>query len=48
MYQGVLKDDERRRQKLEERRQELLASQKKRELYETVQRVQRPEDTSPP
>ncbi|KAF5316657.1 hypothetical protein D9619_006422 [Psilocybe cf. subviscida] len=47
MYQGVLKDDERRRQKLEERRQEFLASQKKRELYESVQRVQPSEDTSP-
>jgi protein PET117 len=39
MYQGVLRDDERRAKKLQERREQLEESAKKRELYESVQRV---------
>ncbi|KAH9962662.1 hypothetical protein BC827DRAFT_1129990 [Russula dissimulans] len=40
MYQGVLRDDERRRRKMKEREEDLLRSQRKREIYETVQRVE--------
>jgi PET assembly of cytochrome c oxidase, mitochondrial len=39
MYQGVLRDDERRAKKLQERREQLEESAKKREVYESVQRV---------
>ncbi|KAH9479399.1 hypothetical protein JR316_0007989 [Psilocybe cubensis] len=41
MYKGVLKDDERRREKMRQREEDLLASQKKRELYERVQSVEK-------
>ncbi|EIN09504.1 hypothetical protein PUNSTDRAFT_101340 [Punctularia strigosozonata HHB-11173 SS5] len=39
MYQGVLRDDERRLQKMRQRQAELEESQRKREVYERVQRV---------
>ncbi|KAF4610682.1 hypothetical protein D9613_006996 [Agrocybe pediades] len=39
MYKGVLKDDERRREKMRQREEDLLNSQRKRELYERVQNV---------
>ncbi|KAF8892239.1 hypothetical protein BD779DRAFT_1511785 [Infundibulicybe gibba] len=39
MYKGVLKDDERRREKMQKREDELRESQRKREIYEQVQRV---------
>jgi protein PET117 len=39
MYQGVLRDDERRRAKYMKRKEELEASLRKRELYERVQTV---------
>ncbi|KAF8159481.1 hypothetical protein B0H34DRAFT_796725 [Crassisporium funariophilum] len=45
MYQGVLKDDARRREKLKQREADLRASQQKREVYERVQTV---EKASPP
>jgi hypothetical protein len=44
MYQGVLKDDERRREKRRQREEELLSSQRKRELYERVQKVEKSMD----
>ncbi|KAI0272762.1 hypothetical protein BC834DRAFT_817499 [Gloeopeniophorella convolvens] len=40
MYRGVLRDDERRKQKMKEREEEYLKSQRKREIYERVQRVE--------
>ncbi|KAJ7066532.1 hypothetical protein C8F01DRAFT_982040 [Mycena amicta] len=40
MYQGVLRDDERRKQKQKMREEELRESQRKRLLYEQVQRVE--------
>ncbi|KAI0295398.1 hypothetical protein B0F90DRAFT_1637975, partial [Multifurca ochricompacta] len=40
MYQGVLRDDERRRRKMKERQEDLLKSQQKREVYERVQHVE--------
>ncbi|KAI0251424.1 hypothetical protein BJV78DRAFT_1315868 [Lactifluus subvellereus] len=40
MYQGVLRDDERRRRKMKEREEEFLRSQRKRETYERMQRVE--------
>ncbi len=40
MYQGVLRDDERRRRKMKEREEDFLRSQRKREIYEGVQRVE--------
>lgn len=39
MYQGVLRDDERRREKMRRREEELRESQRKREVYERVQPV---------
>ncbi|EJF64081.1 hypothetical protein DICSQDRAFT_54204 [Dichomitus squalens LYAD-421 SS1] len=42
MYQGVLKDDERRRDKMRQREEELQRSLQKRELYERVQTVSKP------
>jgi protein PET117 len=42
MYQGVLRDDERRREKMRQRQAELEESRKKREIYERVQNVQKP------
>jgi len=44
MYQGVLKDDERRRRKMQEREAELRVSQAKQEIYERVQTVQKTPD----
>ncbi|PFH51795.1 hypothetical protein AMATHDRAFT_58288 [Amanita thiersii Skay4041] len=43
MYQGVLRDDERRREKMRQREEDLQRSKQKRELYERVQRVQKPD-----
>ena len=42
MYQGVLKDDERRREKMRQREEELQRSLQRRELYERVQTVSHP------
>ena len=39
MYQGVLRDDERRKEKMRKREEELQDSLRKRELYERVQKV---------
>ncbi|KAH9066882.1 hypothetical protein EDB87DRAFT_1553626 [Lactarius vividus] len=39
MYQGVLRDDERRKRKMKEREGDLLRSQQRREVYERVQHV---------
>jgi hypothetical protein len=44
MYQGVIRDDERRKRKMKEREGEFMRSQRKREIYERVQRV----ETIPP
>ncbi|KAG5638134.1 hypothetical protein H0H81_001653 [Sphagnurus paluster] len=41
IYQGVLRDDERRREKMRQREKDLDDSKKKRELYEQVQTVKR-------
>jgi len=41
MYRGVLLDDERRRAKLKQREDELRESQKKRQIYERVQTIDR-------
>ncbi|KAJ7759201.1 hypothetical protein B0H16DRAFT_1534761 [Mycena metata] len=41
MYKGVLRDDERRRQKMQQREDDFQASQRKRELYESVQTVEK-------
>ncbi|KAH9940868.1 uncharacterized protein BXZ73DRAFT_42330 [Epithele typhae] len=42
MYQGVLRDDERRKQKMKQREEDLQQSLEKRELYERVQSVSNP------
>ena len=39
MYQGVLRDDERRREKMKKRQEDLQESLRKREEYERVQSV---------
>jgi protein PET117 len=39
MYQGVLRDDERRREKMKKRHEDLQESLRKREEYERVQAV---------
>ena len=39
MYRGVLRDDVRRREKMAQRQAEFEESQRKRELYERVQKV---------
>ncbi|KAH0836718.1 hypothetical protein J3R83DRAFT_8447, partial [Lanmaoa asiatica] len=39
MFQGVLRDDERRRGKMQQRQQEFEESQRKREIYERMQTV---------
>ncbi|EAU90491.1 hypothetical protein CC1G_00875 [Coprinopsis cinerea okayama7 len=44
MYQGVIRDDERRREKLRQRQLELEESQRKRELYERYQKVEKASD----
>ncbi|EKM81734.1 hypothetical protein AGABI1DRAFT_111994 [Agaricus bisporus var. burnettii JB137-S8] len=41
MYQGVLRDDERRKEKMRQRQTDLEESRKKREIYERVQNVQK-------
>ncbi|KAG6888294.1 hypothetical protein C0992_008936 [Termitomyces sp. T32_za158] len=41
MYQGVLRDDERRRQKMKQREEDLQESRRKREIYERVQTVEK-------
>lgn len=41
MYKGVLKDDERRREKMRQREEDLVTSQRKREIYERVQTVEK-------
>jgi len=43
MYQGVLRDDERKREKMRQRQAELEESRKKREIFERVQDVQKNE-----
>ncbi|KIY70596.1 hypothetical protein CYLTODRAFT_419688 [Cylindrobasidium torrendii FP15055 ss-10] len=40
MYKGVLKDDQRRKEKMKQRQEFFEASQRKRELYESVQKVE--------
>ncbi|KAI0035300.1 hypothetical protein K488DRAFT_83139 [Vararia minispora EC-137] len=40
MYQGVIRDDERRREKMRQREEDLRISKAKREIYERVQKVQ--------
>ncbi|KAM5534630.1 hypothetical protein V8D89_011642 [Ganoderma adspersum] len=42
MYQGIVKDDVRRREKMKQREEELQRSIEKRELYERVQSVSNP------
>ncbi|KAI0331634.1 hypothetical protein GY45DRAFT_1321964 [Cubamyces sp. BRFM 1775] len=42
MFQGVLRDDERRREKMRQREEDLQRSLQKRELYERVQNVSKP------
>ncbi|KAF9454302.1 hypothetical protein P691DRAFT_797855 [Macrolepiota fuliginosa MF-IS2] len=44
MYQGVLRDDERRREKMRQRQAELEESRRKREVYERVQNVPKAKD----
>jgi protein PET117 len=39
MYQGVVRDDARRQDKMKKREEEFRESQRKRELYERVQKV---------
>jgi len=39
MYQGVIRDDARRKEKMRERHEELEKSVRRREVYETVQVV---------
>lgn len=39
MFQGVLRDDERRRAKMRQRQQEFEESQRRREIYERTQTV---------
>ncbi|KAL4065842.1 hypothetical protein V8B97DRAFT_2002865 [Scleroderma yunnanense] len=46
MYQGVLRDDERRREKMRRREEELRISQHKHEIYGRVQTVTTSEETS--
>ena len=41
MYKGVLRDDERRRAKLKQREDELRESQRKHQIYERVQAIDR-------
>ncbi|TEB33007.1 hypothetical protein FA13DRAFT_1790080 [Coprinellus micaceus] len=43
MYQGVLRDDERRREKMKQRQEDFERSQEKRRIYEAVQKVGRAE-----
>ncbi|KAI9456926.1 hypothetical protein HD554DRAFT_2030319 [Boletus coccyginus] len=39
MFQGVLRDDERRREKMRQRQQDFEESQRRREIYERTQTV---------
>ncbi|KIY49973.1 hypothetical protein FISHEDRAFT_40284 [Fistulina hepatica ATCC 64428] len=41
MYQGVLRDDVRRKEKMAQREADLMESRKKQALYESVQTVER-------
>jgi protein PET117 len=41
MYKGVLRDDQRRQEKMRQREEDLANSQRKRELYERAQTVER-------
>ncbi|EDR14580.1 uncharacterized protein LACBIDRAFT_305324 [Laccaria bicolor S238N-H82] len=41
MYKGVLRDDQRRQEKMRQREEDFANSQRKRELYERVQTVER-------
>ena len=41
MYKGVLLDDERRRAKLKQREDDLRESQRKQQIYERVQMIDR-------
>ncbi|KAF8737216.1 hypothetical protein AX14_013252 [Amanita brunnescens Koide BX004] len=43
MYRGVLRDDERRREKMLRREEDLQESRRKREIYESIQQVQKGE-----
>ncbi|KAI9510050.1 hypothetical protein F5148DRAFT_977398 [Russula earlei] len=47
MYQGVIRDDERRKRKMKEREDDFLRSQRKREIYESVQRVETEVQSAP-
>lgn len=40
MYKGVVRDDERRKEKMKQRQAEFEESQRKRALYESVQKVE--------
>lgn len=40
MYKGVLRDDERRKEKMKQRQLEFEESQRKRAVYESVQKVE--------
>ncbi|KZT70777.1 hypothetical protein DAEQUDRAFT_667254 [Daedalea quercina L-15889] len=42
MFQGVIRDDERRREKMRQREQDLQESIRKREAYERIQTVSKP------
>lgn len=44
MYQGVLRDDERRREKMRQRQAEFDESKRKRETYERVQAVEKSDE----
>ncbi|KAH9840061.1 uncharacterized protein C8Q71DRAFT_745652 [Rhodofomes roseus] len=48
MFQGVLRDDERRREKTRQRELDLQESHRKREIYERVQSVSNHPSSSPP
>lgn len=39
MYQGVVRDEERRKEKMRQRQEDFERSQEKRRLYESVQKV---------
>ncbi|KAF5338408.1 hypothetical protein D9611_012491 [Ephemerocybe angulata] len=45
MYQGVLRDDERRKEKMRQRQDKFDESQRRRALYEKVQKVERATDS---
>ena len=41
MYQGVLSDDERRKEKMRQRQEDFERSREKRRIYEAVQKVEK-------